>query len=244
MSSYQGRTGPNFSEYLNNLNTVSPPYDPAHFTEDLVDFGNDLSMFTNTDFTQIDDVNLNFGDLPLDTKANLYEEFIPTSVPPQVSNPTQIKSPVYSNYNTPIQPAPVANFPQVQPAQHGNQAPQRKKAESASPVMSAEERSRLAAEEDKRRRNTAASARFRVKKKQREQSLEKTVKEVQDKNAKLEAKLNQLEMENKWLKEIITEKHGLQSKEEMAAAYSKFRKESEERDLTDSSEHTTGVGTN
>lgn len=109
--------------------------------------------------------------------------------------------------------------------------------------LNAEDKSRLAAEEDKRRRNTAASARFRIKKKQREQALETTVREAQDKNSKLEARVNQLEMENKWLKDLITEKNGMQSKEEMAAAYQQYRKESEERDLK-ASDHTTGVGTN
>jgi hypothetical protein len=71
-----------------------------------------------------------------------------------------------------------------------------------------EEVTRMAAEEDKRRRNTAASARFRVKKKQREQALEKTTKEMSDKVSSLESKILQLEMENKWLKELITEKAG------------------------------------
>ena len=72
---------------------------------------------------------------------------------------------------------------------------------------SLEEASRLAAEEDKRRRNTAASARFRIKKKQKEQALEKTAKDMSDKVAQLEMKINQLEMENKWLKNLITEKN-------------------------------------
>lgn len=64
----------------------------------------------------------------------------------------------------------------------------------------------MAAEEDKRRRNTAASARFRIKKKQREQALEKQAKEMTDKVNALEGKVQQLEMENKWLKGLITEK--------------------------------------
>jgi len=67
--------------------------------------------------------------------------------------------------------------------------------------------SRVAAEEDKRRRNTAASARFRVKKKQREQALERTAKEMTDRVAQLESKIAQLEMENGWLKNLIMEKN-------------------------------------
>lgn len=71
-----------------------------------------------------------------------------------------------------------------------------------------DEAARQAAEEDKRRRNTAASARFRIKKKQREQALEKTAKEMTDKVAMLEARLQQVETENAWLKSLITEKNG------------------------------------
>lgn len=70
-----------------------------------------------------------------------------------------------------------------------------------------EEGSRRAAEEDRRRRNTAASARFRMKKKQREQVLERNIRETTEKNASLEARVAQLEMENRWLKNLLTEKH-------------------------------------
>ncbi|PSS00589.1 hypothetical protein BD289DRAFT_29635 [Coniella lustricola] len=73
--------------------------------------------------------------------------------------------------------------------------------------LNIEEASRMAAEEDKRRRNTAASARFRVKKKQREQALEKSAKEMSDKMSQLESKISQLETENQWLKKLILEKN-------------------------------------
>lgn len=74
-------------------------------------------------------------------------------------------------------------------------------------ALSIEEASRVAAEEDKRRRNTAASARFRVKKKQREAALEKSAKEMNDKMSALESKITQLETENTWLKKLILEKN-------------------------------------
>lgn len=74
-------------------------------------------------------------------------------------------------------------------------------------ALGQEESVRGAAEEDRRRRNTAASARFRMKKKQREQVLERTVRETTEKNASLEARVAQLEMENRWLKNLLTEKH-------------------------------------
>ncbi|KAG0373277.1 hypothetical protein BGX24_011911 [Mortierella sp. AD032] len=65
---------------------------------------------------------------------------------------------------------------------------------------------RLAAEEDKRRRNTAASARFRHKKRLREQILEKTAKEMTAKSEMLEVRVRELEMEIKWLRGLIVEK--------------------------------------
>jgi uncharacterized phage infection (PIP) family protein YhgE len=73
--------------------------------------------------------------------------------------------------------------------------------------MNFEDSSRVAAEEDKRRRNTAASARFRIKKKQREQALEKSAKEMNEKVSALENKVAQLETENKWLKNLLVEKN-------------------------------------
>ncbi|KAF9166119.1 hypothetical protein DFQ26_008622 [Actinomortierella ambigua] len=65
---------------------------------------------------------------------------------------------------------------------------------------------KLAAEEDKRRRNTAASARFRQKKRLREQALERTAKEMTAKSETLEARVKELEMEIKWLRGLIIEK--------------------------------------
>lgn len=62
------------------------------------------------------------------------------------------------------------------------------------------------AEEDKRRRNTAASARFRIKKKMREQSMEKTVREMTEKSSGLESRVRELELEIKWLRGLLIEK--------------------------------------
>ncbi|KAF9571531.1 hypothetical protein EC968_000425 [Mortierella alpina] len=66
--------------------------------------------------------------------------------------------------------------------------------------------SKVAAEEDKRRRNTAASARFRYKKKLREQALEQTAKEQTLRAETLAARVKELEMEVKWLRGLIVEK--------------------------------------
>ncbi|KAH7030449.1 hypothetical protein B0J12DRAFT_316632 [Macrophomina phaseolina] len=109
--------------------------------------------------------------------------------------------------------------------------------------LSVEEISRLAAEEDKRRRNTAASARFRIKKKQREQQLEKTAKEMTDKVSSLESRVAQLEMENKWLKGLITEKNDGKNTSEFAELYRKFIGNDNSKEERSKEENKDGVGT-
>jgi Basic region leucine zipper len=101
----------------------------------------------------------------------------------------------------------------------------KRKLELLDPTLNPSERARLEAEEDKRRRNTAASARFRVKKKQREQALEKSAKEMTEKANKLEKRVHELELENKWLKGLITEKTG---GKEFSDLFSKFLSENSE----------------
>jgi len=61
----------------------------------------------------------------------------------------------------------------------------------------------LSAAEDKRRRNTAASARFRLKKKERESALEGKAKELETKVTELERECEGLRRENGWLKGLV-----------------------------------------
>jgi hypothetical protein len=74
-------------------------------------------------------------------------------------------------------------------------------------LMAIQESARMAAEEDKRRRNTAASARFRMKKKQRDAAIEKAAKDMADKVSNLEKKVTMLETENRWLRGLLIEKN-------------------------------------
>jgi hypothetical protein len=105
-----------------------------------------------------------------------------------------------------------------------------------------DEQARVAAEEDKRRRNTAASARFRVKKKQREAALEKNHKEMSEKVTILEARVQQLETENAWLKGLITEKNGGRASSSDITAM--LKKHQDENAMERSSgKNTDGVGT-
>lgn len=118
-----------------------------------------------------------------------------------------------------------------------HQAPQvgdKRKSES----LNQEEAARMAAEEDKRRRNTAASARFRIKKKQREQALEKSAKEMSDKVSNLESKVSQLETENKWLKNLLVEKN--EGSDDIVALWKEFTKHASQKAKTKPAESSSG----
>ncbi|KAH0602414.1 uncharacterized protein H6S33_008753 [Morchella sextelata] len=67
-------------------------------------------------------------------------------------------------------------------------------------------RAGAAVDEDKRRRNTAASARFRVKKKEKEAQLAKDAKDAAEKVRLMEARIKKLEEQNEWLKSLLLEK--------------------------------------
>ena len=107
---------------------------------------------------------------------------------------------------------------------------------AAGQQMNFEGPSRVAAEEDKRRRNTAASARFRIKKKQREQALEKSAKEMTDKVNALESRISQLETENKWLKNLLVEKN--EGSDDIGALWKEFTKHASEKTKPESSSET------
>lgn len=67
-------------------------------------------------------------------------------------------------------------------------------------------RSQKLSKDDKRKRNTAASARFRIKKKMREKALQTTASEMTEKATRMEQRVHELETEIKWLKAWIVEK--------------------------------------
>jgi hypothetical protein len=73
----------------------------------------------------------------------------------------------------------------------------------------------LSSELDKRRRNTAASARFRVKKKLKEKQMESKILHLNDVIKDFEVKIQQLQMENKLLRNLIIEKGSKKSDDEL-----------------------------
>ncbi|KAL9019309.1 MAG: hypothetical protein Q9185_003387 [Variospora sp. 1 TL-2023] len=202
MAGYGGRKGPNVAHYLANLNAIPSEHDVVTQQQqpDDFDFSNDLAAFTNTEFFDFDQ-----GEHVFQSPVVEFDASNQALDPADTAAVTQggIKS---GEFDFTPQPD-LASTPAFDPSP----APGSKRAASATSPGSnfgQEESSRVAAEEDKRRRNTAASARFRVKKKQREQALEKTAKELNDRTAQLEQKIGQLQTQNEWLKNLITEKKG------------------------------------
>ncbi|OIW27580.1 hypothetical protein CONLIGDRAFT_440504 [Coniochaeta ligniaria NRRL 30616] len=160
------------------------------------------------DLVNYHDFNAIPGDFNLDYASTYTSPTIPT-FSETLANLQPIQPNPHSVYQSPIsQHAP--GYPAPDPRigeKRKSDASSVTSASSPNRPLSFEEASRVAAEEDKRRRNTAASARFRIKKKQREQALEKSAKEMNDKVAALENRIQQLETENKWLKNLIMEKN-------------------------------------
>ncbi|KAF2269237.1 hypothetical protein CC78DRAFT_612688 [Lojkania enalia] len=248
MSGYNGRRGPNVSQYIANLNTISPQND--HPLSEPHDLDAELSLIMNSDFIDwnagdgadagTSDFDLNPSTLDLNfpieqsagtrTRSNSAGR---SAGQPKINDFTlgggEFQFADFSHFQDPIVNQSMQNLPQPQTntypiaqtytssvsnslspvAQHFDPSKKRKLDHiDPNSQQAIDEAARIAAEEDKRRRNTAASARFRVKKKQREQALEKTAKEMTERVGVLEARIQQLETENIWLKGLITEKNG------------------------------------
>lgn len=77
---------------------------------------------------------------------------------------------------------------------------------------------------DKRRRNTAASARFRIKKKMKEKQMENQLDTLGKLMKSFEGKVQQLEMENKLLRNLIIEKGSQKSDQELTMIREKARR--------------------
>ncbi|KAI0392457.1 hypothetical protein F5Y17DRAFT_436436 [Xylariaceae sp. FL0594] len=231
MSGYNGRRGhpANMSQLLRDLNRIPEPAPQPD--DNLPSLEEELAMFTNTTFVDWDAATPHANTHDTHCSSTSPTERVSDSLGAgELSNfdftlPGDFNGFDFHNY-----PAPNVNsfsdnlgtLAPIQPSStyppNGAQGPYAAAMHPADKIapeavprrrqLSFEEQSRLAAEEDKRRRNTAASARFRVKKKQREQALEKREKELSDKVSALESRISSLETENKWLRELVMEKNG------------------------------------
>jgi hypothetical protein len=62
-------------------------------------------------------------------------------------------------------------------------------------------------------------------------NLERSAKQMADKASALEARIGQLELENKWLKSLITEKN--ENKDDIAELWRKFTKGADTRSTSE-----------
>lgn len=207
---------------LNSLSPIMAPH-AGSVDDDPDDFDLDLSLFTNSTFFDADygsvgirgegnsgarsDGGGQIGGLTGFSDFECFEPFRDfPPLPAFVVGDTLQLDPTFAatpNY-LPITTAPPPTSQPNSPASSGSPlpgAPRAKKQKTSSPISPP-----IVAAEDKRRRNTAASARFRVKKKQREQQLQETLKETVDKTQQLEERVKDLERENRWLKNLVVEK--------------------------------------
>ncbi|QKX56370.1 uncharacterized protein TRUGW13939_03471 [Talaromyces rugulosus] len=280
MSGYGGRRAPNFAQYLEDLNTIPSPYDQSLQQQQNESFNLDaeLELFTNTeflDFGHFGDMSMPLSydpaedDKTQDKKQGKQSDMNYMDLLTDLNNIPEYSADFTSASNNMPMTSTFPVLPHVDDSTFKSHAQTPAAKSGASSIVSTPtpgptggkrkqsqdsktsgEPARAAAEEDKRRRNTAASARFRVKKKQREQALELSVKEANEKNNKLEARLSQLELENKWLKNLITEKNGAEdsadghkSENDIAQMFKKFlanQKTDGKRQTTNSK---IGVGT-
>ncbi|KAK5133955.1 hypothetical protein LTR08_007075 [Meristemomyces frigidus] len=251
MSNFTARRAPNVSRYLANLNTIPSAHELN--AADEFPLGDDgLDFLTNTEFFDFD--NFNNGDVGGLQAMGPQVQQSPHGLSHKGPGGQQYQFGEFQTYPTMsasgslpatppnglqgAYPPQAGHFPLLPQANTGD----KRSASVAGLSISGDldEDSRMAAEEDKRRRNTAASARFRVKKKQRESALETQTKELSAKVHQLESKVSQLETENKWLKELITEKSTGEPSVETNVFEKVTGKEGAERS-TDS--RTDGVGT-
>ncbi|KIY51318.1 hypothetical protein FISHEDRAFT_70958 [Fistulina hepatica ATCC 64428] len=130
----------------------------------------------------------------------LREPHFPTPPPPQYNpyypHPRPPPAPELSSYNFNVGPSR---------SQRRSSVPAPSPPSQATSNISAarSEDSYSSANEEKRRRNTAASARFRIKKKERTLNLERSVSDLEGRAEDLEREAADLRRENSWLKEMV-----------------------------------------
>ncbi|KAI0085653.1 hypothetical protein BDY19DRAFT_996556 [Irpex rosettiformis] len=130
----------------------------------------------------------------------------PPNIPASLSHPhsvSQSHSPSSPQIPFPMMPqgpsGPYHQAPQESPRTQGGGLPM----STPSPEADNIDPDSQIITEEKRRRNTAASARFRVKKKQWTLNLERSITDLSGRVEELEREASELRRENGWLKEIV-----------------------------------------
>ncbi|KAI9256953.1 hypothetical protein BY458DRAFT_519066 [Sporodiniella umbellata] len=185
-----------YSERNNLLNSLN--FGSIHMPNIPADNESDLSIWTNAQFTY--DVK------PVYTQTqhssnDIYSENMPYNE--GLTNYMSPYPPIYPKSQVKSQP-PL--FPKLSLNELASALSSPIPAEITSDKPQLVSQEKPSADDDKRRRNTAASARFRIKKKLKEQDKEKTVREMTEKSESLQKRVNELEQEIKWLRKLLIEK--------------------------------------
>lgn len=178
------------SDYLNDLNFEFNDEDYNLAYEESGNNSNDLALFSRPDFFYLDDINLK-SKQPQEGQNNQF-------IDPLISNDSYESSKkLVPGANNTTNIAPTPNGSTTSPnTSMGPETP-------LTPGLNVD----IDSSEYKRKRNTAASARFRIKKKLKEQQMEARAKELQEKVNSLEKRVMTLEMEKKCLKSMILKKN-------------------------------------
>ncbi|KAL5528735.1 hypothetical protein ACEPAF_7872 [Sanghuangporus sanghuang] len=137
----------------------------------------------------------------------------PLAAAPFVPHAAQLSGIAPAALSNTAQSSPTSSQPASEPSTHSKRTSRPRKASSPSSPTNGENGESpesgsvvvqtMAAAEDKRRRNTAASARFRLKKKEREAALERRAQELEARVNTLERECEGLRRENGWLKGLV-----------------------------------------
>lgn len=157
----------------------------------------------------------------LTTNSNVINNFTPNNqlLPNEVSAPIS-NLVTLLNANTPkvqdSQPLPPPPPPQnLHPDISTIHSASISPSSSSPPFATTPSGSSDAADSDKRRRNTAASARFRIKRKMKEQEMERNIRELNENSQKLQMRIQQLELENRLLRNLVVEKGAQRNNDEL-----------------------------
>lgn len=175
------------TDYLSDLNLE---FDGSNMSPIEEVNSSDLDLFTQTEFFDLDVFS---NDLPLQVKEQRPSQelqFLPQSVKSEASDHLAAASIVSDSHNVEFTDISVSQDDLLHAASNGNGN------------LPTEDLNEI-----KRKRNTAASARFRIKKKLKEKQMEQQASELRDRLSLLEKKLKTLEMENKCLKQLLIEKN-------------------------------------
>ncbi|KAG0750159.1 hypothetical protein G6F16_002529 [Rhizopus arrhizus] len=210
-----------YSSPIDSLN-----FDSIYENNIATETDNDLALWTNAQFRYDTKPTQTETKLPTgtDTEYMAYER-LASYLNPELHQQTIEYTPIIRDENTTLYPRDLIKKQMYQqpllpklslddlaksltPPLSANNTVPAQKSNTSKPTVN---KDKASIDEDKRKRNTAASARFRVKKKQKVQNMEKIVGEMTEKSEALQKRACELEQEIKWLRGLLIQKESNQN---------------------------------